>query len=446
MIVTPSWFADRFQTESGEAFCMMNDRRRWLGILVFLSTFPWILSWSDPVGWSQETAAPTEEQTSTLEEQTPTSNEVLPEEAESPSQEVLSPPEESPPISSGELAVPAPEGPSSPEKYTVKKGDTLWDISNSHMRDSFLWPKLWKHNQYIMNPDLIYPGNVIELPGEEGAQQAALVETERLTPTEPPQAVEEPTPMEADRAVEAEVQEQTAPQVKPLDQALLATSGYILTGQKAVGVVVGARDNRELIGQDETAYLLPKNGTQLRVGDQYTLYRVMRKVYHPKTGKYIGDLIRILGVAEVTGADPQEKTVTAHVRVSYDTIRKGDSLMPAQTQEESVEETSPSAPSNNALQGFIVEVKEDRVSQAQSDVVYLDRGRQDGLRSGDRFTVVREGDKTSIFSPGKGVRLPQRIVGELQVIAVQDVTATAKVIKSTEVIFKGDRFETNSGP
>jgi LysM repeat protein len=426
---------------------MMNDSRRWLGILVFAWTFLWIVSWTVPVGWSQETAAPTEEPSATSSEITPEAAvEGALEEPESPSQEVLSPMEEAPPPSRGELAVPAPEGPSGPEKYTIKKGDTLWDISNSHMRDSFLWPKIWKHNRYILNPDLIYPGNVIELPGEEGARQAALVETEQPVPMEPPRVVEKPVPMEAERAIEAEVEEQTAPQPKPLDRELLATSGYILTGQKAVGTVVGARDNRELIGQDETAYLLPKKGTQPLVGDQYTLYRVMRKVYHPKTGKYIGDLIRILGVAEVTGADPREKTVTAKVRVSYDTILKGDSLMPAQSQEESVEENSPSAPSNNPLQGFIVEVKEDRVSQAQLDVVYLDRGRQDGLRSGDRFTVVRDGDKTSIFSPGKGVKLPQRIIGELQVIAVQDVTATAKVIKSTEVIFKGDRFETTSGP
>lgn len=426
---------------------MMIGSRRWLGILVFVWTFLWIVPWSDPVGWGQETAAPAEEQTAPSDEATPeVAPEDISEEPESPSQEALPTTEETPPAAQGQLAVPAPEGPSGPEKYTVKKGDTLWDISNSHMRDSFLWPKLWKHNRYIINPDLIYPGNVIELPGEEGTQQAALVETERPVPMEPPQVVEKPTPMEAERAVEAEVEEQTAPQAKPLDRTLLATSGYILTGQKAVGIVVGARDNRELIGQDETAYLLPKNGTQARVGDQYTLYRVMRKVYHPKTGRYLGDLIRVLGVAEVTGADPQEKTVTAKVRVSYDTIHKGDSLMPVQNPEESVEENSPSAPSNNPLQGFIVEVKENRVSQAQLDVVYLDRGRQDGLRSGDRFTVVRDGDKTSFFSPGKGVKLPQRIIGELQVIAVQDVTATAKVIKSTEIIYKGDRFETNPEP
>src|SRR3989337_3577008 len=49
------------------------------------------------------------------------------------------------------------------EEYTVQKGDTLWDISSSFLKYPFQWPKLWKVNPYIVNPDLIYPGNKIML-------------------------------------------------------------------------------------------------------------------------------------------------------------------------------------------------------------------------------------------------------------------------------------------
>lgn len=413
---------------------MTNDGRRWLSALAFVGALLWAVPWIDPAGWGQEIPSPTEEQT-------PPSDEPSGEETPTPSEEILSPLEEAPPTAPETLAVPAPETPTGTRKYTVQRGDTLWDISNTYLRDSFLWPKLWKNNQYILNPDLIYPGNVIELPGREPAQQAPPIEAAQPMPTTPPRVVEKEAPIETEIHEEAAVAA-----VKPLDLALLASSGYILTGQRAVGIVVGARDDRELIGQDETAYLLPQNGSQPHVGDRYALYRVVRKVYHPKTGKYMGDLIRILGLTEVIGANPREKTVSAKVLISYDSIQKGDSLMPVPVQEPSSDETAPSEPSSNPLQGFIVEVKENRVSQSQFDVVYLDRGRQDGVRSGDRFTIVREGEKTAFFSPGKGVRLPRRIIGEMQVIAVQDVTSTAKVVQSTEVIFKGDRFETRSEP
>jgi hypothetical protein len=46
------------------------------------------------------------------------------------------------------------------EKYTVVKGDTLWDISGSSAiyGDHFQWPLLFKANRdQIQDPDLIYP-------------------------------------------------------------------------------------------------------------------------------------------------------------------------------------------------------------------------------------------------------------------------------------------------
>lgn len=47
--------------------------------------------------------------------------------------------------------------------YTVKKGDTLWDIARKFLGDSFGWPDIWHKNTHIKNPDLIYPGNEILL-------------------------------------------------------------------------------------------------------------------------------------------------------------------------------------------------------------------------------------------------------------------------------------------
>ncbi len=34
----------------------------------------------------------------------------------------------------------------SPEVYTVKKGDTLWDISGMYLEAPWLWPDLWEVN------------------------------------------------------------------------------------------------------------------------------------------------------------------------------------------------------------------------------------------------------------------------------------------------------------
>ena len=52
--------------------------------------------------------------------------------------------------------------------YTVKKGDTLWDISNHFFDSPWLWPGLWSQNKQIKNPHLIYPGNRIRIFREDG--------------------------------------------------------------------------------------------------------------------------------------------------------------------------------------------------------------------------------------------------------------------------------------
>jgi LysM repeat protein len=53
-----------------------------------------------------------------------------------------------------------------PSAYVVKKGDTLWDLAFKFLGDPFKWTELWHCNAYIKNPDLIYPGNSIVLPGD----------------------------------------------------------------------------------------------------------------------------------------------------------------------------------------------------------------------------------------------------------------------------------------
>jgi len=51
----------------------------------------------------------------------------------------------------------------SEDKYTVQKGDNLWKISVRAYQDGFQWPKIAKANN-LVNPSLIHPGNVLEIP------------------------------------------------------------------------------------------------------------------------------------------------------------------------------------------------------------------------------------------------------------------------------------------
>jgi hypothetical protein len=52
---------------------------------------------------------------------------------------------------------------SAPERYTVVRGDTLWDISSRYLSDPWRWPEVWEINPQVQNPHLIYPGDVLLL-------------------------------------------------------------------------------------------------------------------------------------------------------------------------------------------------------------------------------------------------------------------------------------------
>ena len=84
---------------------------------------------------------------------------------------------------------PAVEAPST--TYTVRPGDTLWDIADEHLGDPTAWPRIWDENagddmgggRTFDDPDLILPGWELDLPGNPGDLPAAVAPDPEPAPT-----------------------------------------------------------------------------------------------------------------------------------------------------------------------------------------------------------------------------------------------------------------------
>jgi nucleoid-associated protein YgaU len=68
--------------------------------------------------------------------------------------------------SGGSSTAPSARAEPAEQSYTVKKGDSLSKIAKRVYGDAQQWRKIHEANRDIIdNPDLIYPGQVLKLPG-----------------------------------------------------------------------------------------------------------------------------------------------------------------------------------------------------------------------------------------------------------------------------------------
>jgi hypothetical protein len=341
-------------------------------------------------------------------------------------------------VSTGAATTPAPATAESNTPYIIKKGDTLWDISNTFFKDPFLWPFIWKANPAVTNPDLIFTGNTLMIPSLTPIERALKAEA-----TQPEPAVEKKgpapeaaTPGAAAPQKSAEAVEETPTgasrlimpeeQIYPLvDKYAMVSAGFVSNEESKDTIVGAAERGKTLLGYDDIVYVSMRDAENVKIGDKYLIYSHLSKVKHPRTGKDFGKLIRGRGILQITAKDPAAKVLTARITISFNEIELGNMLTPFLEPTPIYQSAQKKA---KDISGYILEVTDRRSINAQSDVVYLDKGIADGVEPGDSFLVYEQPYKQGF---------PRKLIGETQVFLVKEHTSTAIVKKSTDTIGRG---------
>lgn len=345
-----------------------------------------------------------------------------------------------------------------PDRYTIKKGDTLWAISSMYLKSPWRWPELWGMNlNEIKNPHLIYPGQVLILERKNG------VATLRVEGASAPAAAaaDEPgnTVRVSPRTRYESLGEAALPTLRSsIIEAFLAEPVIVDEGEfKNAPRIVATQDGRVLLTRGDRAYARGPNGAPL-LDDQsrekmYRVFRTATPLKDPVTGEVLGfeaqyvgkaKLIRSEGTSEVLEAGG--KTSTAVVPATIDIIaakeemREGDRLLPEPPRQ--FQTYAPHAP-DRAMTAQIVSVYGNAVINAgQNQVVVINRGKRDGMEPGHVMAIQKDGarviDKQDASRPL--MKLPDERNGLLMVFRTFDRLSYALVMEITNGVQVGDRL------
>lgn len=316
--------------------------------------------------------------------------------------------------------------------YTVMKGDTLWGISKTELNDPFMWPAIWKENRDIENPRWIHPGQIIKIP-------VYLVQKDKNKE----ETVTEPVPQEqaSPATVEEEVKKEEVKVVTyPLfKENLIMAGGYIaesipVVGQvcdcpsekivspkvSGVGQVADSPSGMTLYGNGDILYV--KMNNPAKPGDKYYVINVSEPVKHPITGNTVGYVITISGIVEIL--EIKDGDAMAKVTRCFGEISQGDMLDVYYDVKPLMNDGKFRSPDIN---GMIVAAARQMMVHSSLDVVYIDKGKKDGIEPGDRFKIMAV-DTHAVPN------------GTIQVISCKDHTATAIIQSSNAPVTPGNIF------
>lgn len=313
--------------------------------------------------------------------------------------------------------------PGAPERYVVKKGDTLWGIAGLYLQEPWLWPELWDVNPQIDNPHLIFPGDELYLSWVDGEPRLGVRRNRNVT-LSPDMRV---SPLDL------------AIPVIPLDQIGAFLRRHRIVGrdelESAAYVVAGAQDHL-ISGAGDRVY---GRGRFPEGERSYGIYRAGEVYRDPLTLEILGYQALDIGDAQLLSNNRDEVT-TLEVTRSTEEVRITDRLLPL---EERVLDATfqPRAPLSPIDNGFMIAVDGGVTQIGTTDIVVLNKGAREGLEPGHVLAIYQAGALQFDEVARDNVRLPDVRAGLLMVFEVAEKASYALVLKASRPLEVMDKVK-----
>ncbi len=335
-----------------------------------------------------------------------------------------------------------------PDQHVVVKGDTLWDISETFLKDPWQWPNVWRLNRdEIKNPHLIYPGDVVRLTRDaDGKVRLTLEKGPRLNETVKlsPRAYGEPI-ITKEPGISSIPEKAITP--------LLSRGGVgDPSDLENAPRILGSSDARVMFGLHDHVYAGRGDGDTVA----WRIVRLGQPIRNPDNKEEVlaYELVYAGEGQTVQPGNPQLLRIT---RAEQEILER-DRLLPAWKTEPI--QYVPHAP-EKPIAAKVAATLGGTVHAGAWMTVVLDKGLRDGLEQGHVLALFRAGrsvadpkcvraNKIAFLAGGEGhandcepnkndkSTLPDTRVGLAFVYRVFNKVAYALVMKSSEQISLGD--------
>jgi len=342
--------------------------------------------------------------------------------------------------------------------HVVVEGETLWDLAGRYLGDPLLWPDIYRLNTLVVeDPHWIFPGEELRLggPADASGQQVVIgqpVEGVDVTPQveqvvqppgqqldpgaegipmpdalPPPGAPPPPPPTETTPTVFAPKGYEGGSIQSLRDEGFWYKSirigefyaaGFLTEEQNLPwGKVLRAVGKPTLSNLSETSTTLiygevaieAPSGATYQVGDSLLMAVMPRSV-----GGW-GKVVLPTGIAVVT--QTTEDGGRAAIVQQFHRVGDGQVAIPLEPF------VNPGrvipVPVQNGLTGAIITPRDEHPLVQQQNIMFIDRGRSDGVALGDVFMILRPGEREGI--------LPDT-VGYMQIVHTRERSASGLVM------------------
>jgi len=325
-----------------------------------------------------------------------------------------------------------------PDSYVVEKGDTLWDISEHFLNDPWRWPKLWGANPQIANPHLIYPGDRLTLVFIDGEPRLVVKPHIRKSP-------------------EGRIMPKNGP-IPAVDLSLIRP--FLVQNRVVDGDWF---DEQPMVmgGESESKYHIANDiiyvQDELTLGDKFGVYAQGREFVNKEEGEPLGREVILTASGRVIESGPISKV---RLLSNFRETKAGYRVLPIEEDSLLSAYFMPRAAKLETPASVIASEKKNR-EMGKMDVVYIDKGNEDGVEAGHVFSIFREGvgivingdgqpvlpqDRTTYeslltgISSDNAVKMPDIYRGKLMVFKVFDKTSMALIMVNERPVRVDDKL------